>query len=258
MRAGETALLPARGTSFRDWAQRLAAACAADGGCGRAFVLARDAGRARAGVVPGCARSCARCQRHGRASDADAAGCADGGAADAGCGSVPWRHQRCAADGSGACGGGLAPAAGGILLRAPMPATSHAVLLDLEGHGREEIFADVDLSRTVGWFTSQFRCGWMPGRSTLTEALAGGPALGRALKRIKEQLRALPANGLGYGLLRYLNARDRGAACGRCGAAAWLQLFGADWRRRPGTGSAAAEGDLAWRRGSGDAVGACS
>ena len=35
--------------------------------------------------------------------------------------------------------------------------------------------------------------------------MAGGPALGRALKLIKEQLRALPDNGLGYGLLRYLN-----------------------------------------------------
>ena len=32
----------------------------------------------------------------------------------------------------------------------------HAVLLDLEGHGREELFADVDLSRTVGWYTSLF------------------------------------------------------------------------------------------------------
>ena len=84
---------------------------------------------------------------------------------------------------------------------------SHAVLLDLEGHGREEIFADVDLSRTVGWFTSQFPVRLDAGALDLEEALAGGPALGVALKRIKEQLRALPANGLGYGLLRYLNAQ---------------------------------------------------
>ena len=39
----------------------------------------------------------------------------------------------------------------------------------------------------------------------LDDALAGGAALGGALKAIKEQLRALPDNGLGYGLLRYLN-----------------------------------------------------
>ena len=82
---------------------------------------------------------------------------------------------------------------------------SHAVLLDLEGHGREEVFADVDLSRTVGWFTSLFPVRLDAGALDLDEALAGGPALGRALKLVKEQLRALPDHGLGYGLLRYLN-----------------------------------------------------
>jgi hypothetical protein len=35
------------------------------------------------------------------------------------------------------------------------------LLVDLEGHGREELFADVDLSRTVGWFTSLIQCGWL-------------------------------------------------------------------------------------------------
>ncbi|MDX6523295.1 MAG: hypothetical protein QOI17_808, partial [Gaiellales bacterium] len=83
--------------------------------------------------------------------------------------------------------------------------TSHAVLLDLEGHGREDIFADVDLSRTVGWFTSLFPVRLDPGALDLDEAMAGGAALGHALKLIKEQLHALPDNGLGYGLLRYLN-----------------------------------------------------
>ena len=81
----------------------------------------------------------------------------------------------------------------------------HAVLIDLEGHGREEVFADVDLSRTVGWFTSLFPVRLDPGAIDLDEALAGGAALGRALKAIKEQLRGVPNKGLGYGLLRYLN-----------------------------------------------------
>ena len=80
-----------------------------------------------------------------------------------------------------------------------------AVLLDLEGHGREEIFADVELSRTVGWFTSLYPVRLDPGSLDLEEALAGGAALGRAVKVIKEQLRGLEDNGLGYGLLRYLN-----------------------------------------------------
>jgi non-ribosomal peptide synthase protein (TIGR01720 family) len=82
---------------------------------------------------------------------------------------------------------------------------STAVLLDLEGHGREEEFEDVELSRTVGWFTSLFPVRLDPGAIDLDDAMAGGAVLGRALKTIKEQLRALPDHGLGYGLLRYLN-----------------------------------------------------
>ena len=81
-------------------------------------------------------------------------------------------------------------------------AGSNGVLIDLEGHGREEVFADVELSRTVGWFTSLMPVRLDPGALDLADAMAGGPALGRALKVIKEQLRALPDNGLGYGLLR--------------------------------------------------------
>jgi non-ribosomal peptide synthase protein (TIGR01720 family) len=67
------------------------------------------------------------------------------------------------------------------------------LLLDLEGHGREELFAEVDLARTVGWFTTLF-----PVRLELkTEAP------GEALKAVKEQLRGIPQRGIGYGVLRY-------------------------------------------------------
>jgi non-ribosomal peptide synthase protein (TIGR01720 family) len=48
----------------------------------------------------------------------------------------------------------------------------------------------------------------------LEEALSGGPALGRALKTIKEQLRAVPGKGLGYGLLRYLNSETAAELAG--------------------------------------------
>ncbi|MFL5071599.1 MAG: amino acid adenylation domain-containing protein, partial [Xanthobacteraceae bacterium] len=81
---------------------------------------------------------------------------------------------------------------------------SNALLLDLESHGREEIF-DVDLSRTLGWFTTMFPVRLDLGTRDLNDALAGGAALGRAVKDIKEQLRGMPNKGLGYGLLRYLN-----------------------------------------------------
>jgi len=69
------------------------------------------------------------------------------------------------------------------------------LVIDLEGHGREELFSDVDLSRTVGWFTSLF------------PVLLQLPAINQpasVIKSIKEQLRAIPNRGIGYGILRYL------------------------------------------------------
>src|SRR5260370_936892 len=84
---------------------------------------------------------------------------------------------------------------------------STAVLVDVEGHGREEVSADIDLSRTVGWFTSLYPVRLDVGGVDVEEALGGGAALGRALKLIKEQLRGVPGNGLGYRLLRSLNPR---------------------------------------------------
>ncbi|AZF31887.1 Non-ribosomal peptide synthetase [Pseudomonas sp. R4-35-07] len=70
-----------------------------------------------------------------------------------------------------------------------------AALIQLEGHGREDLFDGIDLTRTVGWFTSLF-----PLRLQADGELAG------AIKAVKEQLRAVPDKGLGYGLLRYLGA----------------------------------------------------
>ncbi|GAA3207288.1 amino acid adenylation domain-containing protein [Actinocorallia longicatena] len=79
------------------------------------------------------------------------------------------------------------------------------VLIDLEGHGREELFPGMDLSRTVGWFTSLHPVRLDPGRAEWAEILAGGDAAGRAVKKVKEQLRRVPDGGIGFGLLRYLN-----------------------------------------------------
>jgi non-ribosomal peptide synthase protein (TIGR01720 family) len=80
------------------------------------------------------------------------------------------------------------------------------VLVDVEGHGREPFASDVDLSRTVGWFTSVYPVRLDPGTAQAGRAREGGAAAGELIKRIKEQLRAVPADGLGYGVLRYLNA----------------------------------------------------
>ncbi|CCD96147.1 putative Non-ribosomal peptide synthase:Amino acid adenylation (modular protein) [Bradyrhizobium sp. ORS 375] len=68
------------------------------------------------------------------------------------------------------------------------------VAVELEGHGREDIFADADLTRTVGWLTSAFPF-----------HLEGGDDADAALiKRVKEALRAVPHHGVGYGILRHL------------------------------------------------------
>ncbi|MEU5052620.1 amino acid adenylation domain-containing protein [Streptomyces sp. NPDC021096] len=80
-----------------------------------------------------------------------------------------------------------------------------SVLLHLEGHGREEAVVGADLSRTVGWFTSIYPVRLDTAVGDWDEVWAAGPAVGDALKRVKEQLRALPDNGVGYGLLRHLN-----------------------------------------------------
>jgi non-ribosomal peptide synthase protein (TIGR01720 family) len=72
------------------------------------------------------------------------------------------------------------------------------LLFDLEGHGREDIGADVDISRTVGWFTTIFPV-------LLELETTANP--GEALKSIKEQLRGIPHRGIGYGLLRYLGGQ---------------------------------------------------
>ncbi|MFF8816159.1 amino acid adenylation domain-containing protein [Streptomyces pactum] len=83
--------------------------------------------------------------------------------------------------------------------------TGQGLLVALEGHGREEITERTRLTRTVGWFTTIHPVHLDPGRISWSEAFAGGPAAGDALTRIKEQLRAVPDKGIGYGLLRYLN-----------------------------------------------------
>lgn len=82
--------------------------------------------------------------------------------------------------------------------------TQTEVLLDLEGHGREEL-PDTELSRTVGWFTSLYPVRLDPGNLRIADV----QSLSNALKCIKEQLRQVPEDSLGYGLLRYLNPQTR-------------------------------------------------
>jgi amino acid adenylation domain-containing protein/non-ribosomal peptide synthase protein (TIGR01720 family) len=83
---------------------------------------------------------------------------------------------------------------------------ARSTLVRLEGHGREEdVVPGADLSRTVGWFTSMYPARVDVRGVDLADVLAGGPAVGRAVKLVKEQLRTVPDKGMGYGLLRHLN-----------------------------------------------------
>jgi len=75
-------------------------------------------------------------------------------------------------------------------------AGASAFLIDLEGHGREEIGDGIDVSRTVGWFTTLF---------PVLLQLEPAAKPGEALKAVKEQVRRVPHRGLGYGVLRYLS-----------------------------------------------------
>ncbi|MCT9933565.1 amino acid adenylation domain-containing protein [Planotetraspora sp. A-T 1434] len=75
---------------------------------------------------------------------------------------------------------------------------SRSLFLTLEGHGREPLAPDVDVSRTIGWFTSVFPL-----------LLDLGPSRDdrEELRHVKEQLRRLPRRGIGFGVLRHLGGR---------------------------------------------------
>jgi len=72
-------------------------------------------------------------------------------------------------------------------------------LLALEGHGREEILEDVDITRTVGWFTSIY---------PVVLDVSYSENLGRQIKEVKETLRRIPNRGIGYGILKYLTSEE--------------------------------------------------
>lgn len=70
------------------------------------------------------------------------------------------------------------------------------ILVHLEGHGRESIFQDLDISRTVGWFTSQY---------PVSLQIQADQDISQRIRTVKEQLRQIPQKGIGYGLIKYLS-----------------------------------------------------
>ncbi|MCU0289273.1 MAG: amino acid adenylation domain-containing protein, partial [Acidobacteria bacterium] len=74
------------------------------------------------------------------------------------------------------------------------------VLVNLEGHGRENLMGNIDINRTIGWFTSQYPV-------LLKLSRPGDP--GYLIKEVKETLRKVPGRGIGYGILKYLTLPDK-------------------------------------------------
>ncbi|MDQ1352272.1 MAG: hypothetical protein QG657_2578, partial [Acidobacteriota bacterium] len=81
------------------------------------------------------------------------------------------------------------------------------ILISLEGHGRESIGQEIDISRTVGWFAAEY-----PVVMDVSYADDNDP--GRQIKEIKETLRKIPNKGIGYGVLKYLNRDASGSSDG--------------------------------------------
>src|SRR5439155_482984 len=108
--------------------------------------------------------------------------------------------------------------------------------VELEGHGRIPAADDLDLSRTVGWFTAQHPVRLDVGTLDFADVLAGGPEAGRLLGGVKDQLRAVPGDGLGYGLLRRLNPDTAPILADLPGPQLGFNYLG----RFPATGGAAA------------------
>ncbi|WP_285761097.1 non-ribosomal peptide synthetase [Nocardiopsis ansamitocini] len=77
---------------------------------------------------------------------------------------------------------------------------SSRVLVEMEGHGREELFDEIDLSRTVGWFTTVY--------PVLLDVGADG-GWRTTVSSVKRQLRRVPNRGIGFGALRHLATGPR-------------------------------------------------
>jgi amino acid adenylation domain-containing protein/non-ribosomal peptide synthase protein (TIGR01720 family)/FkbM family methyltransferase len=72
------------------------------------------------------------------------------------------------------------------------------VLISLEGHGRESIGTDTDVTRTIGWFTTTY--------PVVFDMRYSGDMI-RQLIEVKECLHGVPNKGIGYGILRYLTGK---------------------------------------------------
>ena len=87
----------------------------------------------------------------------------------------------------------------------------------LEGHGREEIAAGIDITRTVGWFTTIY---------PVALDISGAATVAESIPRIRAGLRRIPNKGIGYGILRYLapGAMRDSSVCPSSASTTWASF----------------------------------
>ncbi|PFJ14079.1 condensation domain-containing protein, partial [Bacillus cereus] len=83
-----------------------------------------------------------------------------------------------------------------LLLGAREITSENCIKINMEGHGREDILENVDISRTVGWFTTMY---------PVLIDLGNETDLATNIKMVKEILRKIPNKGIGFGILKYLS-----------------------------------------------------
>ncbi len=70
-----------------------------------------------------------------------------------------------------------------------------------EGHGREELFPDLNISRTIGWFTSLF--------PVVLDNTVAPNDIGGLIRETKRRLKMLPNRGIGYGMIKQLREEGK-------------------------------------------------
>ena len=184
--AGQTVELPAKTSAFRDWAERLQA-FAGDGGLDGELAYWQGQLQGASSDLPCLDPQGDQSNRHARSVS---------------CGLDAEATRQLLQEAPAAYRTQVNDLLLTALARVICRWTGQVdALIQLEGHGREELFAEIDLTRTVGWFTSLF-----PLRLTPAEGIAA------SIKGIKEQLRAVPNKGIGFGALRYLGSAASQAA----------------------------------------------
>ncbi|MFD4511758.1 condensation domain-containing protein, partial [Streptomyces sp. NPDC058457] len=148
----------------------------------------------------------------------------------------------------------LATLTGAVAGWRPEAVVAGGLLVEVEGHGRESLVEGMDLSRTVGWFTAAYPVRLDASGVDLADAVSGGAGAGDLVKRIKEQVQAVPGDGLGYGLLRYVNPETAEVLAGLPSAQVGFNYLGRFTSAGDATDGAATVWELAGEQAVGGAA----